>query len=159
MKPKVYIETTVISYLTSRDSVVPIIAGRQQATREWWENRRNLFELTVSEIVVQEAAEGDAEAAGKRLAVLEEIPSLLLSPEALALATALVSDGPIPGEWIEDAFHVAIAAVNGIDYLVTWNCKHIANAALRHKIERIVENHGYACPVICTLEELMEDGT
>jgi len=157
MKPKIYIETTVVSYLTSRDSPTPLIAGRQQITREWWETRKNLFELIVSEIVVQEAAEGDTEAAKKRLAVLEGIPSLSLSPEVLTLAEALVSAGPIPREWIEDAFHIALAAVNGVDYLVTWNCKHIANAILRHDIERIIENHGYACPVICTPEELMED--
>jgi len=157
MKPKIYIETTVVSYLTSRDSPTPLIAGRQQITREWWETRKNLFELIVSEIVVQEAAEGDTEAAKKRLAVLEGIPSLSLSPEVLTLAEALVSAGPIPREWIEDAFHIALAAVNGVDYLVTWNCNHIANAILRHDIERIIENHGYACPVICTPEELMED--
>jgi predicted nucleic acid-binding protein len=157
MKPKVYIETTVVSYLTSRDSSIPLISGRQQVTREWWETRGSLFDLTVSEIVVQEAAEGDEEAAQKRLAALAEIPSLSLSSEGLALAEALVSAGSIPREWIEDAFHIAIAAVNGIDYLVTWNCKHIANAKLRHDIERIIEQHGYACPVICTPEELMED--
>lgn len=157
MKPKLYIETTVISYLTSRVSSTPLIAGRQQITREWWEARRDLFELAVSEIVVQEAAEGDTEAAEKRLAALEGIPSLSLSPEVLTLAEALVSAGPIPQEWIEDAFHIALAAVNGVDYLLTWNCKHIANAKLRHDIERIVEKLGYACPVICTPEELMED--
>ena len=157
MKPKVYIETTVVSYLTSRDSSTPLIAGRQQITREWWEARRDLFDLTVSEIVVQEAAEDDTEAAKKRLSMMEGIPSLSLSPDVLALAEALVSAGTIPREWIEDAFHIAIAAINGVDYLVTWNCKHIANAKLRHDIERILENHGYACPVICTPEELMED--
>jgi len=157
MKPKIYIETTVVSYLTSRNSTTPLIAGRQQTTREWWETRRNLFDLTVSEIVVEEAPDGDTEAAKKRLAMLEGIPCLSLSQKVLTLAEALVSSGPIPREWIEDAFHIAIAAVNGIDYLVTWNCKHIANATLRHDIERIVEDHGYACPVICTPEELMED--
>jgi len=157
MRPKAYIETTVISYLTARESPVAVIAGRQQVTREWWERRRDLYDLAVSEIVAQEAADGDAEAASKRLAVLEGIPSLSLSPESLALAEALVSECPIPEEWIEDGFHIALSAVNGMDFLVTWNCKHIANAKLRHDIERIVESHGYACPVICTPEELMED--
>ncbi len=157
MRPKVYIETTVVSYLTSRDSPVPLVAGRQQATREWWDTRRGEFDLVVSEIVVQEAAEGDAEAARKRLATLEGIPSLALSHEVLSLAEALVSGGLVPQQWIEDAFHIAIAAVNGIEFLVTWNCKHIANAKLRNEIERIIEDHGFACPVICTPEELMED--
>jgi hypothetical protein len=157
MKPKVYIETTVVSYLTSRESSIPLIAGRQQITREWWEDRRKFFDLTVSEIVVQEASEGDIEAANKRIAILDGIPSLSMSQEVLILAEALVSAGTIPNEWIEDAFHIAIAAVNGVDYLVTWNCKHIANAKLRHDIEQVVEKHGYACPVICTPEELMED--
>jgi predicted nucleic acid-binding protein len=157
MKPKAYIETTVISYLTARESPIPLIAGRQQVTRDWWERQRQLYDLAVSEIVAQEAADGDADAARKRLLALEGIPSLALSEESLSLAEALVSEGPIPNEWIEDAFHIAIAAVNGMDFLITWNCKHIANAKLRHDIERIVENHGYTCPVICTPEELMEE--
>jgi hypothetical protein len=157
MKPRVYLETTIVSYLVSRDNPIPLIAGRQQITRDWWETRRGLYDLTISEIVFQEAAEGDREAADKRIAILKEIPSLSMSPEVVTLADKLVLSGIIPRQWIEDAFHIAIAAINGVDYLLTWNCKHIANARLRHDIEQIVENLGYSCPVICTPEELMEE--
>jgi len=88
---------------------------------------------------------------------MEAIPIVEISDAAVALAEGLVSDGPIPPESAADALHVAIAALNGVDYLLTWNCKHLANAALRHRIEALVEDAGYACPVICTPEELMED--
>ncbi|MFH0787192.1 MAG: type II toxin-antitoxin system VapC family toxin [Pseudomonadota bacterium] len=154
---KVYIETTVISYLTSRPSKDPIIAGRQVLTREWWENRKSLFDLVVSELAFQEASEGDQEAAQQRLNHLSNMVSLEISEEAIALAKILVKEGPIPKEYGEDALHISICAINGIDFLVTWNCRHLANAVHRHQIETVVESQGYLCPVICTPEELMEE--
>jgi hypothetical protein len=157
MKPKVYFETTVISYLTARKSSVPILAGRQQVMLEWWENRRGFFDLSVSEIVVQEAEDGDSDAVRRRLEVLEGLPLLVVTAEAAQLADALVREGVIPKESVEDSLHIAVAAVNGMDYLLTWNCRHIANAALRARIEYVVESRGYLCPIICTPEELMED--
>ncbi len=157
MKRRLYIETTIVSYLTARTSSNPIVAGRQALTREWWEHRRNAFDLVVSELVFEEARAGDREAAKRRMDYISDMDSLHISDEAVTLAEALVSDGPIPGEYGEDALHIALCAVHGIDFLVTWNCRHLANAFLRRHIETMVEAKGYRCPVICTPGELMEE--
>lgn len=157
MKQKLYIETTIVSYLAAKLSNNTIVAGRQVLTSEWWEQRRNAFDLVVSELVVQEAVEGDPEAAGKRKHYLDGIDSLAISDDAVLLAESLVSEGAVPEQFGEDALHVAICAVNGIDFLLTWNCKHLANAIRRQKIIEVVEKNGYHCPVICTPGELMED--
>ena len=116
-----------------------------------------MFDLSISEIVVQEAEDGDSDAVRRRLEVLRGLPLLVVTEEAVQLAGALVRERVIPKEYVEDSLHIAVTAVNGMDYLLTWNCRHIANAALRHHIERVVESHGYLCPIICTPEELMED--
>lgn len=157
MKRRVYIETTIVSYLAARPSPDRIVAGRQALTEEWWRSRRPLFEVLVSELVVQEAAEGDPEAASRRLSNLSGIDALGISDLAVSLAEALVREGPIPHEYGEDALHIALCAVNGVDFLMTWNCRHLANAALREEVRAMVEKHGFRCPVICTPEELMED--
>ena len=156
-KQKVYIETSVVSYLNARPSKNPITFGRQQLTHEWWKGRRVSFDVVVSELVFQEASAGDGEAAQKRLHFLEPLPSLKISEDAILLSEKLISNGPIPNEYGEDALHIAVCAVNGIDFLLTWNCKHLANAMHRQEIEKLVEIHGYACPVICTPAELMEE--
>jgi predicted nucleic acid-binding protein len=157
MKPILYIETTIISYLAARTSRNPIVAGRQALTREWWENRRMAFDLVVSELVFNECAAGDQEAAKRRFDYIADMDSLHVSNDAVTIAEALVVEGPIPNEFGEDALHIALCAVNGIDFLVTWNCRHLANAFHRHRIEEVVESQGYRCPVICTPEELLED--
>jgi predicted nucleic acid-binding protein len=156
MKPSVYVETSVISYLASRPARDLIVVAHQELTREWWEERSGRFELLISELVEQEAGAGDPDASRSRLAAIEGIAILTLSDEAVSLAEQLVGSGPIPREAAADALHIAVAAVNGIDYLLTWNCRHLANAALRLQIGALLENAGYACPVICTPEELME---
>lgn len=156
MKHKVYLETSVVSYLAAYRSKDPIIAGRQALTQEWWKTRKVAFELVASELVYQEAGEGDEEAAKRRMNYLHDIDSLELSGKTVSLAEALIKDGPIPEEYGEDALHIAVCAVNGIDFLLTWNCKHLANAVHRHQIETVVEKQGYRCPVICTPAELME---
>lgn len=157
MKQRVYIETSVVSYVTGRPTRDMVIAAHQEITRQWWETRAPLFDLVVSELVREEAARGDDEASAKRMAAIDPIPVLQVNEAAVTLAEQLVSAGPIPQKSAADALHVAIAAVNGADYLLTWNCTHLANAAHRHGIEMLVEGSGYACPVICTPEELMED--
>ena len=157
MKLKVYIETTIVSYLAARLSKNTIIAGRQVLTQEWWENRRKLFDLVVSELVFQEAGQGDPNVAKKRTDYIDDIESLAITDEAVLLAETLVIESAVPKQFGEDALHIAICAVNGIDFLLTWNCKHLANAIRRHKIEIIVENKGYQCPIICTPAELMEE--
>lgn len=156
MKPSVYVETSVISYLTGRPSRDVIVAGRQALTTEWWDTCRDRFDLYVSPLVVTEAEDGDPAAVERRLAAIHGIPALAVGDDAEVLARRMVEEGPMPKEYPEDALHVAICALNGIDYLVTWNCAHLANAVMRRQLERFLEAAGYACPVICTPEELME---
>ena len=157
MKQKVYIETTIISYLAARHSKNTIIAGRQVLTQDWWDECSHSFDLVVSELVFQEASDGDPEFAKKRIDYINEFDSLEITDESVLLAEALVKEGAVPKQFGEDALHIAVCAVNGIEFLLTWNCKHLANAIRRHKIESTVEKNGYRCPVICTPAELMED--
>ncbi|MBM4035848.1 MAG: type II toxin-antitoxin system VapC family toxin [Planctomycetes bacterium] len=157
MKPKVYVETSVVSYLTSKLSRDLLVAGHQQVTQEWWDLKRQDYDLFCSEVVVREAGEGDAQAAAKRLQAIQDVATLELTQAALDLASELIARGAVPAEKPEDAFHIAIAATNGVDYLLTWNCAHIANAKVRHLVEGICHQLGYVPPVICTPEELMED--
>jgi len=156
MKHKVYIETTIPSYLTSWLSRDLVIAAHQQITREWWQ-KRNRFDLFISQVVVQEVSGGNSQVAVKRLKVLENIRVLEVTKEAIELAQKLVDQGPIPEKAAVDALHIAIAVVNGMDYLLTWNCSHIANASMRTKIDHVCQSSGYEPPAICTPEELMEE--
>jgi hypothetical protein len=134
-----------------------VVAGHQQVTQEWWENRRPRFEVFVSQLVVREAQEGDAEAAQRRLALIDELPLLDVSDSAVALAQALVDGGVTAKKAGADALHISIAAVHGMEYLLTWNMAHIANAELRPRIERVCRSEGFEPPILCTPEELMGD--
>jgi hypothetical protein len=118
----VYLETTIPSYLTSRPSRDLIIAGHQQLTREWWENRRDTFQLFLSQLVIDEASAGDPAAARERLKALRDLPLLDITPEVTELASRILDSGKIPRKAATDAAHIAIAAVHGMDFLVTWNC-------------------------------------
>jgi hypothetical protein len=153
----VYIETTVFSYLAARPSRDLRVAAHQQITAEWWDSRRDEFELFISQLVVEEASAGDPGAALRRGDYLEDLTLLELSATALALAEGLLADGAVPTAAAEDALHIAVAAVHGMQYLMTWNCKHIANAATRSRIEVVCNEAGYDMPVICTPEELLEE--
>jgi hypothetical protein len=155
MKPKVYIETTIVSYLTARASRDLIVAAHQQLTQEWWENRREYFDLYISQLVIQESGAGEALMAQKRLETLETIPLLDVRQEAIALAHALVETGPLPEKAAVDALHIAVATVHGMEYLLTWNCKHIANAEMQTAVSAVCRAAGYEPPVICTPEELL----
>lgn len=156
MKSKIYLETTIPSYLTAWPSRDLITAANQQTTRDWWAFRKAAFEVYISQLVIQEASMGDPEAAIRRLEAIKDIPELDISNAAKSLAKALVVDGPLPEKAELDALHIATAAVNGMDYVLTWNCTHIANAVFRHHIEAICRSVGYEPPVICTPQELME---
>ncbi len=156
MKPKVYVETTVVSYLTARLSRDIVVAAHQQITQEWWDTRREQFQLVASQLVVREASAGDAEAARERLEVLTPVTLLEVTPEALTLAQELVSVGAVPTQAAEDALHIAIAVTNGVEYLLTWNHRHLANPAMRTKIEEVCRSAGYESAIICTPEELLE---
>lgn len=157
MSNKVYVETSVISYLASRPSRDLVIAANQQTTSEWWVERRANYELYISQLVVQEAGSGDADAAERRMQILETIPLLEISEKAAKLAEQLVKRGAVPQVAVEDALHIAVATVNGMAYLLTWNFRHIANATLRSKIEAICRDEGYEPPVICSPQELLEE--
>ena len=156
MKPNVYIGTTIISYLAARPSRDLIVAGHQQITHEWWQTARPNFAAVSSQLVAREAGAGDSEAAAARLAFLTGLTLLEISEEALTLTQRLLQSKALPQEFPEDALHVAVAVVNGIEYLLTWNYKHLANAGMRSKIEATCRELGYEAVVICTPEELME---
>lgn len=156
VRSRVYIETSVASYLTARPTGDVRVSANQNATLEWWEIRRPHFDLYVSEFVLAEASRGDPDAAQRRLAVIDGIPQLEVTHEVRLLGRALISEGPIPPRAEVDAYHIAVATVNGMDYLLTWNCVHIANAIMRTRIESTCRKHGYEPPVICTPQELME---
>jgi predicted nucleic acid-binding protein len=155
MKLKVYIETSVISYLTARPSRDLITAAHQQLTIDWWEDRRTDFGLYISQLVVREASAGDEKAAKRRLQAIEQIPLLELNQEVLTLARSLVEDGPLPAKASEDALHIAVATVHGMDFLLTWNCKHIANAEMRNLMGEVCRAQGYEPAITCTPEELL----
>jgi predicted nucleic acid-binding protein len=152
-KSKVYVETTVISYLAASPSRDIVVAGHQETTTAWW-SRRDRFELFVSQAVIEEASRGNAGAAARRLAFLEGIPVLGLNAEIDAIANQLLKASVIPAKARIDAIHIAVAAINRMEYLVTWNLTHIANAAIRGKIEQACRDAGLPAPVICTPEEL-----
>jgi len=155
MKPKLYIETSTISYLIARPSRDLIIAANQQVTHEWWDTHRSDFDLYISQIVIDEASEGDQEAAQQRLEKLKDIPLLELRTEALNLADKFIQRQALPVKASQDALHIAVATIYGMDYLLTWNCKHIANAVIGKKIAKITAQQGYELPTICTPYELM----
>lgn len=157
MKPRVYLETTIPSYLTAWPSRQAVMAGHQQTTKEWWDTQREDFELFASQFVIDEASLGDPDAARRRLEALANVPLLDLSEEVYSLANGLVRRVPLPAKAAADSLHIAIATVNGMDYLLTWNCTHIANATLRGRIEMICRDCGYEPPVICTPEELLKE--
>ena len=156
MRPRVYIETTVISYLTARPARDVVVAGHQQSTRDWWETASRRFELVVSELVRQEAGIGDRDAARARLSILDSLATLDATAEAGGLSETLVRTAAVPRTAIRDAASIAIAAANGVEYLVTWNFRHLANAVARPLIESACRMAGFEPPTICTPEELME---
>ncbi len=157
MKPKVYIETSIPSYLTARLSNDLRVAANQSTTIEWWETRRSDFELFISELVIAEAGLGDPDAAQKRLGAINDLSRLTVTESVRILAQILISEGVIPNSAEVDAYHIAVAAVNGVEYLLTWNCTHIANATMRSQIEDACRQQGFEPPIICTPQELMED--
>jgi hypothetical protein len=155
MKPSVYIETSILGYLTSRLSRELVTAAHQQQTQQWWDSRRQQFDLYMSELVVQEAGAGDPSEAKRRLAAVEDVSQLELNEDCRELARRLVEGHAVPREAAEDALHIAVSAVHGVEYLLTWNCAHIGNARRRDAIEKVCRDNGYEPPTICTPEELM----
>jgi len=156
MKSRLYLETIIPSYLVARRSRDLRLAADQETTEEWWESRRQDFELFISQTVVREVSRGDANFAAARLDHLRGLPLLPRTATASALIAHLLADGIIPPAAEDDAVHIGLAAAHGMEYLLTWNCRHINNHHLRTRIERACGAFGLACPDICTPAELMK---
>jgi predicted nucleic acid-binding protein len=156
MLPKVYIETSIVSYLTGRPSREVVALGHQQVTRDWWEKERLGFELYTSEVVIAEAERGDPAAARSRLSVLATLPRLTPTETSEALIPVLLRESRLPPDAVLDMAHISIATVHGMAYLLTWNCRHIANARIVRIVERVCRDRGFEPPVLCTPDELME---
>ncbi|MCX6591825.1 MAG: type II toxin-antitoxin system VapC family toxin [Acidobacteria bacterium] len=157
MQGSVYIETSVASYLTSRPSRDLVVAANQQLTLEWWNGHRHRFDLYVSEIILQEAGRGDQAAASKRLLALDGIEVLALNEQAREFARQFIERRLVPPTALEDAFHVAVATAQGMDFLLTWNCRHIANAEVMERLRKYCSEAGYGLPTLCTPNQLMGD--
>ncbi|MHC4799921.1 MAG: type II toxin-antitoxin system VapC family toxin, partial [Planctomycetota bacterium] len=127
----------------------------QQLTQDWWEKQGSRFELFISTLVMAEAGEGDPDAVKRRVEMMQGIPDLEVTDDVVALAKKLIDEGALPREALDDAMHVALATVHGVDYLLTWNCRHIDNAERKPLIRSVCAVAGYICPEICTPQELM----
>jgi predicted nucleic acid-binding protein len=157
MTEAVYIETSVIGYLTARPSNNLILMANSGITQEWWDTRRDKFTLYISQIVLDEVTRGDAEMASRRLDILRDFPLLEVNKVIERLATQFLTKSNLPPKASDDALHIAVATFYGLDYLLTWNCKHIANAQIQKKLAQISIEEGYELPTICTPNELMGD--
>jgi predicted nucleic acid-binding protein len=158
MKPSVYIETSVVSYLTARLSRDIAVATHQSYTRDFWD-KLDHYQVYISELVMKEAGRGDPDAAGKRLESIEGLQLLTIDKDALALSAKLISEKVMPVNQPEDALHLSVATVNGLDIVLTWNYKHLNNPFTRMHTRHVIENAGYQCPEICSPEELLEGET
>jgi predicted nucleic acid-binding protein len=157
MSETVYIETSILGYLTARSTKNLILAANIEVTREWWVSRRSAFTLYISKVVLDEVARGDPEISINRLEILDGIPLVELNHAVRNLAAQFLSRSNLPPKASDDAVHIAAATIHGLDYLLTWNCKHIANAQIQRKLQEISFDFGYQLPVICTPYELLGD--
>ncbi|HST60630.1 MAG TPA: type II toxin-antitoxin system VapC family toxin [Longimicrobium sp.] len=154
-KPSVYIETSIVSYLAADPSRHPVTLRNQQLTHAWWGTRRDGYALWASELVLREAANGDPSVAALRLALLQEIGVVEVDDEVTEFAGMLMQAVGLPPRAYTDALHIALTSIRGMAYLLTWNCKHIANPALRHRLDRACRKSGYDLPVLCTPSDLL----
>ena len=155
----VYVETSIISYLRQKPSTRLVTAARQLLTHRWWDIERQNYELVVSQYVIDEASAGDPVLAAERLESLEGIPLLPTAAEIPHIANKIMSLGVLPPKSQVDALHIAAVAHHRIQYLLTWNCKHIANAKILPRIHDVLTELGIPIPIICTPEELLGDDT
>ncbi|MBF2067009.1 MAG: type II toxin-antitoxin system VapC family toxin [Calothrix sp. C42_A2020_038] len=157
MSETVYIETSILGYLTARPSRDIVLAANIEITREWWDTRRSEFQLYSSQAVVKETAQGDVKIASQRLEMVFNLALLDLNQSVLDLAEQFLERSSLPAKADVDAVHIAAATVHGMDYLLTWNCKHIANAQIQRKLAEISLDLGYELPILCTPYELLGD--
>jgi predicted nucleic acid-binding protein len=156
MSETVYIETSILGYLTARPSRDIVVAANIEVAREWWDTRRSDFQLYSSQAVIKETSQGDTMISSQRLEILRNFSLLDLNPFVLDLAEQFLGRSNLPAKADVDAVHIAAATVHGIDYLLTWNCKHIANAQIQRKLAEISLDFGYELPILCTPYELLE---
>jgi hypothetical protein len=156
MEPRLYLETTIPSYLVARESRDAILHGQQAATRKWWEHRRSDYDLFVSEFVDLEAGRADAEMSAARAVAMQGLPRLAATEDVRELTVEILRTGLIPAKAEVDAAHIAVAAVHRMDILLNWNCTHIHNIAISRQIERLCARAGWLCPAICTPFDLLE---
>jgi hypothetical protein len=155
MKEIAYIETTIVSYLVARPSSDLVLSAHQQVTREWWGNERMNYHCIASEEVVREAMLGDTGMAQARIKVLEEVQIVGITAEVEAMAATFMATGALPPTMRPDATHLAAATLSGADYLLTWNCRHLANAHVLRRLQKEAERRGWQVPGVCTPLELM----
>lgn len=155
--PTVYIETSIVSYLRSRPSAHVVSAARQLVTRNWWEHERENYVLVTSQLVLDEASRGDSVLAAERLTALGGIPLLDVPEDVPSLADALLAASILPAKARLDAMHICLASFYGIEFLLSWNCSHIANARLLPRVRRFLADRGYVLPEVCTPEEMLDD--
>lgn len=154
-KKTIYIETSIVSFLTARPTGDLLAAAWQKITVDWWDMQRARFDLYTSDITVEEAGRGNPEASALRLGALSDIPILPTTEAVIGLSKALLQGKALPAKAVNDALHIAVSAVHGIDYLLTWNYRHLDNAETKPVIRSICAIHGYNSPEICTPQELM----
>lgn len=154
---RIYIESTIPSYVVARPARDILQAARQQLTRDWWELQRERHELFTSQVVLDEIASGDAAMAEQRLTLMSGIPVVRVDEEAETLTRNIIDAGVLPAEADRDAAHIALATVHEMDILLTWNCRHIANAFIQAQLRRLAAAAGLTLPVLCTPEELLEN--
>ena len=157
IKPRVYLETTVISYLVGRPSLDARLASWQQITRQLWEEYADRFTFVISPIVLTEARQGNPEAAQRRLDVLSHLTVLEVLPAADMLTQKLLDVGVVPQNYSLDAQHIAVATTHGVEYLASWNQKHIVNENKREHINQVCQEAGFEPTTICTPTELIEE--
>ena len=150
-------ETSIVSYLKSHPSRDIVILAHQEITRRWWKNCLTNYDVFISEIVLEGARRGNVEAAKERLAVLAKFPGLSIIKDVEHLAAIYARELTIPAKALRDALHIALASVHAMDYLLSWNCKHIANGFIRRRVREINTREGYSIPTICTPEELFDE--
>ena len=156
-KQTVYIETSIISYLRARPSSQIVSAAKQIVTRRWWDEERHNYQLVVSPYVVKEVSLGSPTLAAERLNVIDGIPRLAITDEIATMADRLMAAALLPAKARLDALHICSAAFHRIDYLLTWNCAHIANARILPRIRDFLNDLGYELPIVCTPEEMSDD--
>ena len=153
-KQTLYIESSVISYLTAKPSRDAVMNARQILTREWWEEELQVYDSYISHLVFTEVSKGDIDASKKRVEAIQDIMSLDITEEVYQLAYRIINTS-FPEDSFDDAVHIAVSAINGMNYLLTWNFKHIANASLRKDIITACNDEGYECPIICSPAEFL----